>query len=371
MSSTSTIEIKVPDTHNDGMTTKLCELIVMESENQHEETVVYKYCSGIPTLRSSAHRVRYSDDKASRNKNAQQPQPQPQHQHQNSIKSSKSRNQNNDPSSDESNLGTLLPSSIRKERILTYDESTYNIKYEIIKLLQTLDPNIVGCWDYQDHDTNRNIRLEDFIVPPDTLKRGVHGGKCEDAQKYLSESIASNESFLDLFDRFVVEYILPQLKQRLIEENVIQTEELTNENHDCSSSTSTTTTITFYYQRPPTLRLQPGPAKISSVKPHRDADYGHQPGELNYWLPLTDRQLTKVDLWIESDYDTQDFHPLITNLGEISSFHGSLCKHYVNRNESCYTRVSLDFRVGIEPFYDPGWQMIGTAHDHSRRKVTI
>ena len=45
--------------------------------------------------------------------------------------------------------------------------------------------------------------------------------------------------------------------------------------------------LTFYVQRPPTLRLQPGPSAFT-VRPHNDAEYGHQPGELNFWLPLTD-----------------------------------------------------------------------------------
>ena len=50
---------------------------------------------------------------------------------------------------------------------------------------------------------------------------------------------------------------------------------------------STDEPLTFYVQRPPTLRLQPGPSAFT-VRPHNDAEYGHQPGELNFWLPLTD-----------------------------------------------------------------------------------
>ena len=42
----------------------------------------------------------------------------------------------------------------------------------------------------------------------------------------------------------------------------------------------------FYVQRPPTLRLSL--ARPRHVRPHRDGEYGHQDGEVNFWLPLTD-----------------------------------------------------------------------------------
>ena len=50
---------------------------------------------------------------------------------------------------------------------------------------------------------------------------------------------------------------------------------------------------------PPTLRIQPGPS-TRYVRPHKDSDYGHQDGELNFWVPLTDPDLTKTDLWVET-----------------------------------------------------------------------
>lgn len=34
-------------------------------------------------------------------------------------------------------------------------------------------------------------------------------------------------------------------------------------------------------------------------------------------------------------------------------------------------RASLDFRVGVEGYFDPDWQMLGTTADHSRKKITI
>ena len=84
------------------------------------------------------------------------------------------------------------------------------------------------------------------------------------AQHYLSNTIASSQTFLKSFDRLVREIVLPHLKSRLIYETIVKND----------------TQITFYYQRPPTLRLQPGPAR-AFVKTHRDSDYGRQPDELN------------------------------------------------------------------------------------------
>jgi hypothetical protein len=33
--------------------------------------------------------------------------------------------------------------------------------------------------------------------------------------------------------------------------------------------------------------------------------------------------------------------------------------------------VSLDFRVGVEGFFDPQWQMVGTTDDHDRQVVRL
>ena len=51
----------------------------------------------------------------------------------------------------------------------------------------------------------------------------------------------------------------------------------------------------FHYQYPCTLRLQPGPSKAYN-RVHRDAEYGHQIGEINFWMPLSDYALTHTQL---------------------------------------------------------------------------
>lgn len=109
----------------------------------------------------------------------------------------------------------------------------------------------------------------------------------------------------------------------------------------------------------------------AKVKPHHDAEYGHQNGELNIWLPLTDRTLTGVDLWSESSYQADDYHPIEANVGEAIAWHGSSRRHYVNANASPNTRVSIDFRIGVQGYFDPRWEMQGTTHDHTRQEREV
>jgi hypothetical protein len=107
-------------------------------------------------------------------------------------------------------------------------------------------------------------RLESFRVPAASTWRAVNGGRCEAAQRYLSDRVAGDGEFLEAFDRFVKQAVLPHLKSRLAQLGL---------------AADDPESVAFYYQRPPTLRLQPGPA-WAQVKAHHDAEYGHQNGEL-------------------------------------------------------------------------------------------
>jgi hypothetical protein len=112
-------------------------------------------------------------------------------------------------------------------------------------------------------------------------------------------------------------------------------------------------------------------------------------------MPLTDPQVTQVDLEVESVarcgweggvfggtvgesvrkmLGSNSAAPVSGNydrtnaaLGQAASFHGSSKKHFVEANASRFTRMSLDFRIGIEGYYDPTWSMAGTKADHDRK----
>lgn len=300
--------------------------IIREKQSASENAIDLKYKTGIATLRGAAHTVKFS------------------------LKHRKHDPKPRGRDGKETNT-TTLPSELCEDTILNFDGSMYDFRGTVAALLEKCDSEVVGQFP---RNGSSSLRLEEFDVPPTSLKRKCQGGLVEEAQKYLSELVVSDAAFIELFDRFVTEVVLPDLKERLLraEANPIDDEP-----------------VRFYYQRPPTLRLQPGPAR-AIVKAHHDAEYGHQNGELNFWLPLTNRD-TGVDLWCESTKNAGDYRPLPAEYGEIVSFHGSSCRHYVNANHTKHTRVSLDFRVGVEGYFDPTWMMSGTKDDHTRRSVEI
>ena len=47
----------------------------------------------------------------------------------------------------------------------------------------------------------------------------------------------------------------------------------------------------LFFQSMPALRCVP-PSDMRAGRPHRDRDYGHQPGQLNFWLPLSKAEVT-------------------------------------------------------------------------------
>lgn len=97
------------------------------------------------------------------------------------------------------------------------------------------------------------------------------------------------------------------------------------------------------YQRAPTLRVY-FPSEIASVFLHCDKEYHHQPSEINFWLPLT-CVLDNNTLWLESQPNKNDFHPVRIQYGEYLRFYGNLCRHFTKPNDTSQTRISLDFRA--------------------------
>ena len=97
------------------------------------------------------------------------------------------------------------------------------------------------------------------------------------------------------------------------------------------------------YQRSPTIRIYT-PSAEAMGKLHNDCAYHHQPSELNFWLPLCDVFATN-SLWVESEENLGDFHPLTMPYGSYARFYGNKCRHLTFPNDTGKTRVSLDFRA--------------------------
>ena len=119
------------------------------------------------------------------------------------------------------------------------------------------------------------------------------------------------------------------------------------------------------FQRAPTFRvyLPSTDTNIPMGKMHKDEDYHHQPSEINIWLPISDNVHGNNSLWVESEPNLGDFHPLNLDYGQIYRGYLNQCRHYTNVNDTDLTRVSIDFRLASEQTggHDPSF------HQGSRR----
>lgn len=101
------------------------------------------------------------------------------------------------------------------------------------------------------------------------------------------------------------------------------------------------------YQKIPTFRVQLGDGNLGVGEWHKDKTYNHGIDELNFWMPFTDTNDLNC-VWFESEEDKGDFRPYNVNYGEILVFDGANLKHGNQKNDSGFTRVSVDFRL-VDP----------------------
>ena len=97
---------------------------------------------------------------------------------------------------------------------------------------------------------------------------------------------------------------------------------------------------------------------------HTDAEYGHPPGEVNFFLPVTANTFGTNSLFVEGDAQRGDFEPMELSYGEMMLWNGNSCRHCSPRNISNQTRISFDFRVipgsqWIEPPKEKGFFQLG------------
>jgi len=105
---------------------------------------------------------------------------------------------------------------------------------------------------------------------------------------------------------------------------------------------------------------------------HCDADYGHQEGEINFWLVLVDEVEADNTLWKESAPGKGDFEPVLVKRGEVLRFHGQSCRHLAvtgqrkekkkeekkekEKEGGGEARVSMDFRCALKSQLDADWK---------------
>eukprot|EP01089_Gocevia_fonbrunei_P017638 TRINITY_DN577_c0_g1_i1.p1 TRINITY_DN577_c0_g1~~TRINITY_DN577_c0_g1_i1.p1 ORF type:complete len:229 (-),score=38.83 TRINITY_DN577_c0_g1_i1:87-773(-) len=129
--------------------------------------------------------------------------------------------------------------------------------------------------------------------------------------------------FLDVYERFVKEIIAPSFADD-----------------------------TIVYQKKPTFRIHL-PNNIAVGQKHRDGDYQHPAGEINFWLPFTN-VFGNNGFYVETEPNKGDFHGLTMKYGEVFRFYGNQCWHYNQVNDTGVSRVSVDFRILPNSKFDPG-----------------
>ena len=108
------------------------------------------------------------------------------------------------------------------------------------------------------------------------------------------------------------------------------------------------------YQAEPSLRVHLPLAKCG-IRLHKDADYYHQPNELNFWLPLSTGVGGTNSLYVESAPGVGDYTALAVGVGSFQRFWGNQCAHHTVVNTSDVSRVSLDLRVVPQELFDAAW----------------
>lgn len=187
-----------------------------------------------------------------------------------------------------------------KTEILKYDTSAYPFR-EIIA-------GYIGRDDLEDLQAT----YDDDPSLDNSLYKNMEQSPVFKAM-YSGLKSTEGKAFYALYERFVREVIRPQYDGPI------------------------------YYQTKPSHRILfadvPGQSRF-----HRDADYGHDPAEVNYWVALTPAFGTNT-FWIESEYGKQDYRPVEARPGQYARFRGSTLSHGAKNNETGKSRVSFDFRV--------------------------
>lgn len=177
----------------------------------------------------------------------------------------------------------------------------------------------------------------DFISP---IKAALGLGKDEDLsqlhQKFSEEPLVTRET-----DSKTVIH-------RRYYENIGNTDFYNQYQHFVHNVVSNVIDGSLIVQRVPSFRVHlPNNKAVGEY--HHDSDFGHQPGAINFWIPLTDA------------HDSNTIHvgsaesggpkPVNVKYGEALAFDAINSLHGNEINRTGQTRISFDFRVVPERDY--------------------
>ncbi|MGB5944422.1 MAG: hypothetical protein WBG71_16170 [Leeuwenhoekiella sp.] len=184
-------------------------------------------------------------------------------------------------------------------KVFDYDLAQFNFTAILENMLQTDDLSALEAETGSGKDTYSFYKNMEQTI----------------AYKRLYEVLDSERGkvFYDTYEQFVKDVIQPQYDEPI------------------------------YYQKKPTHRLLYHNVEGVS-RFHRDSDYGHNPAEINYFVPQTEA-FDSNTLWIESEIGKKDFEPVNLKPGQFVRFKGVNLEHGAKNNTTEKTRVSFDFRV--------------------------
>jgi len=182
----------------------------------------------------------------------------------------------------------------------------YNLeKYNFVQIVEEL----FEC------DTLQEIHLK---LPPDIQYKELHkigeDNKTWFHKVFYKPINEENSKFQELYEKFVYEEISKHAEEDK-----------------------------FLYQKSPTFRVHI-PENIAVGGWHKDKDYNHPEGEINFIVSLTEANDTS-SIWAESSPEKEDFQPLNMVPGEVIQFDGNKCLHGNKVNKTNKSRVSFDFRI--------------------------
>lgn len=109
------------------------------------------------------------------------------------------------------------------------------------------------------------------------------------------------------------------------------------------------------YQKWPSFRVHL-PNNVAVGGWHRDGDYNHPEGEINFITAITDMYESNTTI-TEATPGKMDFRQLELKPGQVVKFDGNRCIHGNLPNHTGVTRVSFDFRVIFPKNYNKNHEL--------------
>ena len=191
-------------------------------------------------------------------------------------------------------LGVLNSPSflaLKAELVLKYDQGRYPFRKLVHQVMcEGLGLPVVDSFELENLHT---------VLPGFSAQSSCKAQKQKLLQPLFTVGSAPHRKLNALFDAFVCEVVAPHLALAM-------------------DSAALCTSRVLYGKL--CIRVQP-PSTTNIGSAHCDAEYKHQPGQINFWVPLTAVFGTN-SLFVESSPGQGDFHAFEGNAGDCFRFYG-------------------------------------------------